>query len=104
MQFDYPYDMPDEEVRVRLGALGEYLQNRHGIKGVWHDDRRASFSGKYLVVKIDGSLSFGDGTIHFTGQDPGVLWRKRAVKYLQGKLATYLDPSTPPEDLPRSKR
>ncbi|MEM9489702.1 MAG: polyhydroxyalkanoic acid system family protein [Myxococcota bacterium] len=103
MQFDYPYSMPDDQVRVRLGALGEYLQNRHGIKVTWTDDHAATFGGKYLVVKIDGTLSFGDGMIRFKGEDPGMLWRKKAVKYMRGKLEQYLDPSKRPEDLPRNK-
>ena len=101
MQFDYSYDMPDEEVRPRLEALGEYLRDRHGINIAWNEEKTASFTGRYLVVKIDGTLSYGDGNIVFRGQDPGVLWRKKAVKYLQGKLATFLDPSTPLERLPR---
>ncbi|MCG8424687.1 MAG: polyhydroxyalkanoic acid system family protein [Proteobacteria bacterium] len=101
MQFDYPYEILDSEARTRLEALGDYLQNRHGIGVVWNDEHKASFSGRYLVVKIEGTLTFGDGTLQFRGRDPGLLWRKKAIAYLQGKLAKYLDPSTPSETLPR---
>ena len=55
--------------------------------------QRAKFSGKYLVVKIDGELSIGNGRAQFKGEDPGFLWRNRAKDYIQGKLAKYLDPN-----------
>jgi hypothetical protein len=104
MQFDYPYAVPRPDVRGRLEALGDYLHNRHGIRIEWLDTERARFSGRYLTVKIDGHMTIDDGVIFVRGEDPGLLWRKRAMKYLQGKLATYLDPSTPLEQLPRGKK
>lgn len=104
MQFEYSYEMPDEEVRPRLEALGEYLQNRHGIQVTWSSDGKANFSGRYMVVKIDGTLTYGNGRIMFRGQDPGLLWRKKAIQYMQGKLTTYLDPRTPVDKLPRDKK
>jgi hypothetical protein len=36
------------------------------------------FNGKYLVVKIEGELSLGEGHARFKGEDPGFLWRNRA--------------------------
>ena len=61
---------------------------------------RAKFTGKYLVVKIDGELSLGGGRARFKGEDPGFLWRNRAKDYIQGKLEKYLDPKATPADLP----
>ena len=61
---------------------------------------RASFNGKYLVVKIDGELTVGNGQAQFQGEDPGFLWRNRAKDYIQGKLAKYLDPKVTSADLP----
>lgn len=102
MQFDYKYSFPQEEAKARLELLGAYLANRHGIHVAW-EGNKASFNGKYLVVKINGELTVADGIVHFNGQDPGMLWRKKAVEYLRGKLATYLDPNTPMDQLPRAK-
>jgi hypothetical protein len=102
MQFDYKYDLPKEEAKSRLEILGEYLSNRHGILVTWNGDK-AHFSGKYLVVKVDGELTLNEGMVHFNGKDPGMLWRKKAIEYLQGKLAAYLHPGTPIEQLPRDK-
>jgi hypothetical protein len=101
MEIDYRHDLPDDDVRARLQVLGEYLHNRHSIKVDWVEPRRATFNGKYMVVKIDGELTMGKGIVHFRGKDPGFLWRKRAVEYIEKKLQTYLDPKTPVDSLPR---
>ena len=101
MKFEYPYKVPREDARVRLEALGQYLHNRHGIKVTWSDGDKAQFSGKYMLVTIDGELTIQDNQVTFSGKDPGMLLRKRAVNYLKDKLATYLNPATAPDALPR---
>lgn len=101
MQFEFPYSMSKDEARKRLEALCDYLGNRHGLRPEWTGDV-ASIKGRYTVVKIDGSMRLNDGSVEFTGKDPGMLWRKKAVSYLRGKLGKYLDPSVPVAELPRS--
>ena len=100
MQIDFKHELPEDDARVRLEALAEYLHNRHGIRVAWIDGK-AKFAGKYLVVKFEGELTLAPGMIHFRGQDPGLLWRRRAVRYLEGKLAHYLDPHVTLQELPR---
>jgi hypothetical protein len=100
MEIDFQYSLPDPDAKSRLEILGEYLSNKHGIKVTWVDPGRARFSGKYLVVKIDGELSIGNGRAQFKGEDPGFLWRNRAKDYIQGKLEKYLDPALQPAQLP----
>jgi hypothetical protein len=100
MEIDFPYALSDPDARARMEILGTYLTNRHGIQVTWVDGSRAKFSGKYLVVKIDGELTLGNGHAQFKGEDPGFLWRNRAKDYIQGKLAKYLDPSTELAQLP----
>jgi hypothetical protein len=99
MKFDYPHALAKEDALQRLVRLGEYLNHRHGIQVTWSGDR-GIFRGKYLVVIIEGELFLGDGVVHVTGKDPGMLWRKRAIDYLKRKLAIYLDPACPVEELP----
>ncbi len=101
MEIDFPYSLSDADAKSRLEILGQYLGNRHGIQVTW-DGGKARFSGKYLVVKIDGELVIGNGRAQFKGEDPGFLWRNRAKDYIQGKLAKYLDPKTEPAQLPTS--
>ena len=102
MEIDFPYALSETDAKARLEILGQYLANKHGIKVAWIDDTRAKFTGKYLVVKIDGELSLGGGRARFKGEDPGFLWRNRAKDYIQGKLAKYLDPKNAPDQLPTS--
>jgi hypothetical protein len=102
MEIDFPYSLTEQDARARLEILGTYLANRHGIAVTWVDSQRARFSGKYLVVKIDGELTLGSGHARFKGEDPGFLWRSRAKDYIHGKLAKYLDPSTGAAQLPTS--
>ncbi len=104
MELEYPYaPMSEADAKARLILLGKYLTNRHGIAVTWLDETRAKFSGKYLVVKIEGELSMGDGKASFKGQDPGWPLRNKAMDYIRGKLAAYLDPKTPIADLPTQK-
>jgi hypothetical protein len=100
MEIDFQYALSDEEARARLELLGTYLVNRHGIKVTWLDPNRARFSGKYLVVRIDGELTMSAGKGQFKGEDPGFLWRGRARDYIESKLAKYLDPNADPAQLP----
>jgi hypothetical protein len=102
MEIDFSYALSDGDARSRLELLGKYLSNRHGIQVTWVDDARAKFHGKYLVVKIDGELTMGNGHARFRGEDPGFLWRGKAKSYIEGKLAKYLDPAATTSDLPIS--
>jgi hypothetical protein len=102
MEIDFPYALSEDEARLRLEILGKYLVSRHGIKVTWLDTYRAQFSGKYLVVKIHGELTIGNGHAQFKGEDPGFLWRNKAKDYIQGKLAKYLDPTAAMATLPTS--
>lgn len=102
MEIDYRYALSDDDAQARLALLGEYLGKKHGIQVTWVDTTRARFSGKYLVVKIDGELTVQSGVAKFRGEDPGFLWRSRAKDYIQSKLAKYLDPKVELAQLPRS--
>jgi hypothetical protein len=102
MEIDFPYALSEDDARSRLEILGKYLANRHGIQVTWLDGGRAKFHGRYLVVKIDGELTMGDGHARFKGEDPGFLWRGKAKSYIEGKLAKYLDPTATSNDLPTS--
>lgn len=101
LKVEYPLgSLSQDDAKARLGALGDYLQNKHGIAVNWNGDA-ATVRGKYLVVAIEGSLSFAGGKAVFEGKDPGMLWRGKAKQYLAEKLAAYLDAKTPLEQLPR---
>lgn len=100
MNIDYQITMAPDEARKRIEALGDYLNNRHGITVRWNGDT-ASFRGRYLVVRFEGEMTLDDGVARFRGKDPGRLWRKKARDYIYKKMAMYLDPNTPLDELPR---
>ena len=102
MEIDFPYELSDQDARSRLDVLSKYLASKHGIQVTWPDPTKARFSGKYLVVRIEGELTLGNGRARFRGEDPGFLWRGRAKEYIQGKLAKYLDPKNAIDQLPTS--
>lgn len=102
MQFDYPHAVDHEEAIQRLERLGSYLTNRHNIRVEWRD-HECTINGNYLMIKIEGKMSISPSNIHFDGRDPGMLWRKKAIKYLQEKLEMYLDLNTPIDELPIDK-
>lgn len=102
LHIDFPTQLPLDEARRRLKALGEYLWKKHGIGVDWRGDE-AEIKGRYLVVNIEGTVSLREGMVSFDGKDPGILWRSKAKDYLSHKLKTYLDPATPFEDLPRAE-
>ncbi len=103
MEIDFPYQpLSDDDARGRLDLLGKYLANKHGIKVSWLEPSKARFSGKYQVVKIEGELTMGNGRAKFKGEDPGFLWRGKAKEYIHDKLAAYLNPKTPIDQLPTS--
>lgn len=103
MEIHYKHELPLGDARARLEVLGEYLHDRHGIKVTWDGDR-ARFAGKYLVVKIDGEMRVAPDEVHFRGEDPGFLWRKKATAYIEEKLKKYLDPKKTLSDLPRASK
>jgi hypothetical protein len=100
MEIDFQYALSDQDAKSRLEVLGKYLENKHGIRVTWQDEKKAKFSGKYLMVKIEGELNVGNSRAIFKGEDPGFLLRSRAKDYIQGKLAKYLDPKVAISDLP----
>jgi len=101
LRVEYPLaSLTKDDAKARLVALGEYLQNKHGIAVTWNGES-AQVRGKYMVVQIEGSLAFSGEKAVFDGKDPGFLWRGKAKDYLTNKLSMYLDPGKKLEDLPR---
>ncbi len=102
MEIEYKHRLDEPEAQARMKVLGEYLEKRHGIAVSWATPDRAQFNGKYLVVKIHGEMHLTPGVVRFKGDDPGMLWRRKATEYIREKLVKYLDPAVALADLPRA--
>lgn len=102
MQITVPHRLSLADALERVRALGDYFQNRHGMKMHWESERVGHLAGRYMLITIDGRFSVDERAVELDGQDPGMLLRAKASDYLQRKLETYLDPATPVSSLPRS--
>ena len=102
MELSHDHSFDPSEARERLRALGDYLQNRHGMQVTWTSEDSLHLKGKYTVVTIDAEVRLEPGRVHVAGKDPGVLLRGTAKKYVAGKLQTYLNPAEPLATLPRA--
>ena len=100
IQITVSHRLPAEDALARVHALGNYFQNRHGMIMRWESERVGHLAGRYMLITIDGRFSVDDRAVHLDGQDPGFLLRAKATDYLQRKLESYLDPTTPLADLP----
>ncbi|HNS99894.1 MAG TPA: polyhydroxyalkanoic acid system family protein [Polyangiaceae bacterium] len=101
-RIDHAHSLPLEQAVERIRALGDYLNNKHGIGVTWTGPHTAHVKGNFMVVKIDATVSVETSKVVFDGKDPGMLWRGKAREYLERKMRKYLDPSCPVSELPRS--
>lgn len=90
-----------EEALLRMKALGEYYQNRHDGSAHWENET-GQLTIKYLFLSIDAVVTVHGDRVVLEGPDPGMLLRNKARAYLAEKITSYLDPGTPPDQLPRS--
>jgi hypothetical protein len=97
MKFEVPHSLPKDEAKKRIEALTRYWQ-KHGITSQWSGDS-ATLNGKVMGVQIDAKLAVTERAVGGEGTDPGMLLRGTAKKYLEGKFATFLDPSKSLKDL-----
>jgi hypothetical protein len=101
MELSHNHQFDENEARQRIRALADYMQNRHGMQVTWTGDDAMHLRGKYTVVSIDAQVTLKPGVVHVLGKDPGMMLRATAKKYVGGKLANYLDPGVPLDQLPR---
>ena len=100
-RIEHKHDLGIDDARERIRALGDYLNNKHGIGVTWTGENEVKVRGKFLVVAIDAIATVEGNRVRFEGKDPGILWRGKAKEYLARKLGAYLDPSRRLEELPR---
>ena len=101
MEFEFASSLPQDEIRERARAFGDYLQNKHKMQVQWTGENVAEVRGKYKLVKIHADVTVKDAGVHVTGQDPGRLMRAAATHYIKRKLEAYMDPATALDSLPR---
>jgi Putative polyhydroxyalkanoic acid system protein (PHA_gran_rgn) len=101
LRIEHKHELGIDDARDRIRALGEYLDNKHGIGVTWTGQNEAKVKGKFMVITIDATVTVEEKRVCFDGKDPGMLWRGKAKDYLSRKMGTYLDPKKTLADLPR---
>lgn len=92
IKFEVPNSLPIEDARKRVEALLSYWNRKYGVTSSW-TGHHATMKGKAVGVSIDGKLAVEATRISGEADDPGMLLRGQAKKYLVRKFAEYLDPS-----------
>lgn len=98
MKLDLTHSFSKDEAVARLKTLTEYWGSKYGVKSRWDDDQ-AHIAGKVSGVKFEGDFRVADDRV--TGDvKAGFLAEKLGGKrYVEDKLADYLDPSNSLESL-----
>ncbi len=103
MEVSQTHSFAHDEARERMRALTDYLSNKHGLRCEWTDPDSAKIGGKHLAVTIDVQVKLENGLVRVTGNDPGMLLRSIAKKYVAQKLEQYLNKEKKVKSLPRGK-
>lgn len=98
MHLDQPYSHTDEEAVARLVALTDYWVAAHGLKVSW-DGGTATIKGRVKGVKFDGEVLVGGGHVKADVQAGFLAEKLGGRRYVEGKLADYLDPANSLEEL-----
>jgi hypothetical protein len=98
LKFDVPNSLPVEDAKKRVEALLAYWNKNYGVTSAW-TGLNATMKGKAVGVTIDGRLTVEPSRIAGEANDPGMLLRGQAKKYLERKFAQYLDPTRSLEQL-----
>lgn len=90
-----------EAAKRRMELLTKRWERKYGLRSTWAGDT-ARLSGTIMGISLQATLEVNDQSVRGQANDPGILFRNKATKYLEEKLGLYLDPSKTPEGLERS--
>lgn len=90
-----------ESAKRRMELLIQRWERKYGLRSSWAGDT-ARLSGTILGISLQATLEVNDQSVRGEANDPGILLRSKAKKYLEEKLGLYLDPSKTPEGLEQS--
>jgi putative polyhydroxyalkanoate system protein len=90
-----------ESAKKRMELLTQRWERKYGLRSTWAGDT-ARLSGTIMGISLQATLEVNDQSVRGEASDPGILFRSKAKKYLEEKLASYLDPSKTPTGLEHS--
>lgn len=101
LSLEVSHALDRDSAKKRMELLVQRWQRKYGLHSSWAGDT-ARLSGKIMGISLQATLEVNDQSVRGEASDPGILLRNKAKKYLEEKLALYLDPSKAPESLEQS--
>jgi putative polyhydroxyalkanoic acid system protein len=101
LSLEVSHALSRESAKRRMELLIQRWERKYGLRSSWSGDT-ARLSGTILGISLQATLEVNDQSVRGEANDPGILFRNKAKKYLQEKLGLYLDPSKTPEGLEQS--
>jgi hypothetical protein len=102
LSLEVSHALSREAAKRRMELLIQRWERKYGLRSTWVGDT-ARLSGTIMGIPLQATLEVSDQSVHGEANDPGMLFRHKAKKYLEEKLGWYLDPSKTPEGLEQSK-
>lgn len=98
MKLEQAHSLEHADALARVQALTQYWANRYGVQVNW-TEATARIKGRVKGVKFDGDVVVGDDAVR-ADIEAGFLAEKLGGRsYVLRKLADYLDPQTPLDQL-----
>jgi len=101
LNIEVPHALDRASAKQRMEMLTQRWQRKYGVRSSWEGDV-ARLDGKVLGISLQAVLEVNDTSVRGEASDPGALLRHKARKYLEEKLALYLDPSKTPEAIEKA--
>ncbi len=92
MKIDHSFTLAEDEALDRLHALGDYWSAKYGVSVTWTGPR-GKVSGKVRGVKFDGHMQVASGRITADIKAGFLAEKLGGKKYVEGKIADYLNPA-----------
>jgi hypothetical protein len=101
LNIEVPHSLGRESAKQRMQMLVQRWERKYGVRSTWEGDA-ARLDGKVLGITLQATLEVEESSVRGQASDPGVLFRHKAKRYLEEKLALYLDPSKTPEAIEKA--
>ena len=102
LSLEVSHGLGRDSAKRRMELLIQRWERKYGLRSSWAGDT-ARLSGRIMGISLDATLQVNEQSVRGEATDPGMLLRNKAKKYLEEKLALYLDPSKTPEGLEQSQ-
>lgn len=99
MKFEHAHSLGKDEARRRIEKLCDYWHTKYQVAVAWDGDS-AKLNGTVAIagfkdITFDANLRVSERAVEAEGPDLSLLMRPVVTGYFKRKVAMYLDPSKP---------